>query len=263
MTYFGFLSIFLVIPILLFLFITWRDERQGRQIAGFKNGRAVWLAIGLHMLIAVIYTTPWDNYLVATRVWTYNPALVIGKLIGYVPIEEYTFFLLETLLAGMVWWALARRISATRPFRPSVSLRMWSAAGLGIIWLASVLFLAAGNAPATYLAITLAWALPPIGVQLIFGGDILWRHRRLVALGILPMAIYLSLADSLAIASGTWTISPGQSTGLFIGALPIEEGVFFLLTLVLVIFGQTLLLAGESSGRFRELVALFRKPPES
>src|SRR5512143_3770022 len=205
MTYFRFLSIFLIIPLLLFLLITWWDGRRGRLIAGFKNGRAVWLAIGLHMLIAVIYTTPWDNYLVATRVWTYNPALVTGKLIGYVPIEEYTFFLLETLLAGLVWWALARRISATQPFRPSVSLRMWSAAALGILWLASVLLLITRNAPATYLAITLAWALPPIGVQLIFGGDILWRHRRLVALGILPMAIYLSLADSLAIVSGTWT----------------------------------------------------------
>jgi lycopene cyclase domain-containing protein len=260
MTYFGFLSIFLVIPILIFLFITWRDGRQGREITGFKNGRAVWFAIGLHMLIAVIYTTPWDNYLVATKVWTYDLALVTGRLIGYVPIEEYTFFLLQTLLAGLIWWAVARRVTVTGPFKASGALRVWAAAGLGIIWLVSVLLLVTGNAPATYLAITLAWALPPIGLQLIFGADILWRHRRLLTLAILPMALYLSLADSLAILSGTWTISRAQSTGLFIGALPVEEAVFFLLTLVLVVFGQTLLLADESSARFSELVSLVRRP---
>jgi lycopene cyclase domain-containing protein len=261
MTYLGFLCIFLGIPILLFLFITWRDNRQGRKIAGFRNGRAVWLAIGLHMLIAVIYTTPWDNFLVASGVWTYDGGLVIGRVIGYVPIEEYTFFLVQTLLAGLVWWALARRITAKGTFAPSRSPRLLSAAGLGLVWLGSVCVLAVGYAPATYLAITLAWALPPIGLQLIFGADILLRHRRLVALAILPMAIYLSLADSLAIASGTWTISPAQSTGLFIGTLPIEEAVFFLLTLVLVVFGQTLLLADESGARIKKLIAQVKQRP--
>jgi len=259
MTYFGFLSIFLLIPILFFLFVAWRDKRQGRQIPGFKNGRAVWFAIGLHMLIAVIYTTPWDNYLVATGVWTYNPGLVTGRVIGYVPVEEYTFFLLETLLAGLVWWALARRLRPGAPFAPLKSLRLWSAVALGAVWLAAVVVLVGGYAPATYLAITLAWALPPIGLQLAFGADILWRHRRLVGWAIVPLTVYLCLADSLAIASGTWTIAPRASTGLFLGALPIEEAVFFLLTDILIVSGMTLLLAGESSARYEQLVARIRK----
>jgi len=91
-------------------------------------------------------------------------------------------------------------------------------------------YLIGGWPPATYLAITLVWALPPIGLQLIFGADILWRHIRLVLLTIIPMTIYLSAADSLAITSGTWTIDPDQSTGIFLGSLPIEEAIFFLLT---------------------------------
>ena len=259
MTYFGFLAIFVVIPILLFLLIAWSDNRQGRHIPGFRNGRAVWAAIGLHMLIAVIYTTPWDNYLVATGVWTYDPNLVTGRLIGYVPIEEYTFFLLETLLAGLVWWALARRVRPGVPFVPSKSLRSWSAAVLGAVWLAAVGVFASGFAPATYLAITLAWALPPICLQLVFGGDILWRHRRLVGWAIVPLTVYLSVADSLAIASGTWTIAPGASTGLFLGALPLEEAVFFLLTDILIVFGIALLLADESSTRYQQLVTAIRR----
>ena len=111
MTYFGFLFRFLIIPILLFLAITLWDNRKEKQIPGFRNGRAVWIAIGIHVVLAVVYTTPWDNHLVATGVWYYNPDLVTGIIIGYVPIEEYTFFLVETILSGLWWWFLARRIS--------------------------------------------------------------------------------------------------------------------------------------------------------
>ncbi len=68
MTYFGFLAVFLGIPIIIFLLITWNDSRKGMMIVGFKNGRAVWFAIALHITVALIYTTPWDNYLVATGV---------------------------------------------------------------------------------------------------------------------------------------------------------------------------------------------------
>src|SRR5512147_2432394 len=110
MTYFGFLLRFLIIPILVFLAVTYWDHKKNRHIVGFRNGRAVWAAIGVHVLLAVVYTTPWDNYLVATGVWYYNPKLVTGLVIGYVPIEEYTFFIVETILAGLWWWFLARRI---------------------------------------------------------------------------------------------------------------------------------------------------------
>lgn len=49
-------------------------------------------ALLLHVVLAVVYTAPWDNYLVATGVWSYNPGLVTGVTLGWVPIEEYTFF---------------------------------------------------------------------------------------------------------------------------------------------------------------------------
>ena len=86
MTYFGFLLRFLVIPILVFLAITYRDYKNNIPSPGFRNGRAVWMGIAVHVLLAVVYTTPWDNYLVATGVWYYNPELVTGIVLGYVPI---------------------------------------------------------------------------------------------------------------------------------------------------------------------------------
>lgn len=260
MTYFGFLLRFLVVPIIIFLVIYLIDEKNKKYIPGFKNGRYVWIAIGIHILLALIYTTPWDNYLVATGVWYYNPQLVTGIVLGYVPIEEYTFFVLETLFAGLWWWFLARRQNLkVGNFVPSKRIRFGSFAVLFILWAVFTFLFFAGPPSLTYLSIIFFWALPAIAPQLLFGADILWRHRKLVALTILPMALYLSIVDSLAITASTWTIAPDQSTSiLFGGVLPIEEAIFFLITVALVTFGMTLFLADEAQDRIREWFPKFK-----
>jgi lycopene cyclase domain-containing protein len=85
--------------------------------------------------------------------------------------------------------------------------------------------------------------------QLAFGADILWRERRLVLSTIVIATLYLAAADSLAIATGTWTINPEQSLPILLGGvLPIEEFLFFLMTNVLITFGATLM-ASEASRR--------------
>lgn len=255
MTYFGFLLRFLVIPILVFLAITYWDNSRDKAMPGFRRGRAVWMGIAVHVLLAVTYTTPWDNYLVATGVWYYNPDLVTGILLGYVPIEEYTFFVLETVLAGLWWWFLARRLSppAAR-FRPNRSLVYLSTCLLVVLWLLSTWLFFFGGVEWTYLSIILFWALPPIIIQLLFGADILWHFRRLVFWSIFVPGLYLSLMDIVALTDTTWSISPAQTTGiLFSGILPLEEVVFFFITNVLISFGMTLLLANVSQARFEEI----------
>jgi lycopene cyclase domain-containing protein len=280
MTYFGFLLWFLFIPILIFLAVTYWDNKNNRQINGFRNGRAVWTAIGVHILLAVIYTTPWDNYLVATGVWYYNPELVTGIVIGYVPIEEYTFFVVETILAGLWWWFLARRLAlpltpspsprfdyATAPlsakgrggFTPNKRLVYFSTCLLALLWLPSVYLFFFGAESWTYLSIILFWALPPIILQVLFGADILWHYRKLVFWSIFVPGVYLSLMDIVALKETTWSISPSQTTGiLFFGILPIEEVLFFFITNTLLTFGITLMLANVSQERFAEIRKLVR-----
>ncbi|MGE5464539.1 MAG: lycopene cyclase domain-containing protein [Syntrophothermus sp.] len=261
MTYFGFLLRFLVIPILLFLGITYRDHKNHLQIREFRNGRSVWIAIAIHIVLAVVYTTPWDNYLVATGVWYYNPDLVTGKLIGYVPIEEYTFFVLETILSGLLWWSLARRFAPPpNKFKPNKRIVYGSAGVLLVAWLIFTYLFFFGDPKWTYLSITLFWALPAILPQLLFGADILWHYRKLVFWGIFIPGVYLSLMDIVALKETTWSISPTQTTGmLFLGILPLEEVVFFFITNVLIVFGMTLLLANAGEERFVELKQTYQK----
>jgi lycopene cyclase domain-containing protein len=254
MTYFGFLIRFLVIPILLLLLVYWRTKE--RAIPGF-DGAKLWRAIFIHVVLALAYTTPWDNYLVVTGVWYYDPDLVTGIVFGYVPLEEYTFFVLETLLVGLWWWTLVKIsiLAPNAPFKPNKPLRAWTLGLLAVLWALSLFVLLSGWKPGTYLAITLTWALPAIAPQLAFGADILWHHRRSLGTVILTGAGYLSAMDALAIGAGTWTIDPAQSTGIFIGNLPVEEAVFFLITVVLLSFGITLLCSNASQGRLEEIKA--------
>jgi lycopene cyclase domain-containing protein len=260
MTYFGFLLRFLFPPILVFLAITYWENKHNKQLANFQNGRAVWLGIAIHVLLAVLYTTPWDNYLVATGVWYYNPRLVTGLVVGYVPIEEYTFFVVETILAGLWWWFLARRVplspnpSPTMGFRPNKPVIYLSTCLLISVWFLFTWLFFFGDAKWTYLSITLFWALPPVIIQSLFGADILWHYRRLLFWAIVVPAMYLSLIDIVALKETTWSISPSQTTGvLFFGILPLEEVVFFFITNIMITFGLTLLLANVSQERFAEI----------
>jgi lycopene cyclase domain-containing protein len=261
-TYFGFLLRFVVVPIAILLGVALWDRRQGRERPLSLRRWPVWAAIVLHMVVALVYTTPWDNYLVATRVWWYNADLVSGSVLGWVPVEEYTFFLLQPVLTGLWLVFLARRLSLpSGPVSPSLrSMRLWLPAALGLIWVAAAIALLAGIQPATYLALTLVWAVPPTALQLAFGADILWHYRRLVLWTLVPVTLYLSAADSLAIGRwGTWTIDPAQSLHILIGGmLPVEEFVFFLVTNTLLTFGVVLVWAETSHERLAQLLQQLR-----
>jgi lycopene cyclase domain-containing protein len=251
MTYFGFLARFLGIPILLLLLALFLLRKRQAP----WSGRRPALIILLHIGLALFYTTPWDNYLVATNVWWYDPQLVTGITIGWVPIEEYTFFVLQPILASLFLLLLPwRKESKAREQTPASRPRYLATAAAGVIWLGSVLLLLSRWQPGTYLALELSWALPPIMLQLFFGADILWRYRRTVLPAVLLPTLYLATTDALAINSGIWTISPEQSLHwLLFGVLPFEELIFFMLTNVLVVFGVTLALAPESAPRPQQI----------
>lgn len=261
MTYFLFLAIFLGIPLLGLSLLTLRDYFRPIWTQTYRQKYLPGITIIAICVIAFIYTTPWDNYLVATRVWWYDPNLVTGFVIGYVPIEEYTFFLLQPIFTGLILLLLMRYTTGSSEGL-NARIRMIATIFVGALWIVSVVllilsFTSSDWKPATYLALELAWALLPVLLQMAFGGDIIWKYRRIVAPTIIATTLYLSFADALAISAGTWTINPDQSLNIFLGGiLPIEEFIFFLLTNTLVGFGLTLLMSVESRERANRIVFL-------
>lgn len=258
MTYFGVLIQFIVPPLFILALLTYIDRKRSRVMPPTLRTWPPLNVLFALVIVAIVYTTPWDNYLVATGVWWYDPQLVTGIVLGWVPIEEYTFFVLQTLLTGLwfIWLAVRLPNAAEtnvhhRPEHfPNLSaLRIISTIITALLWLAATGLLLSGWPPGTYLALEAVWALLPILLQCGLGGDILWRHKRLIFWSLLPTTLYLCLIDALAIRSGTWTIDPAQSLQFYIGGLPLEEIVFFLITNTLVVFGLTLILDRQSRTR--------------
>lgn len=268
MTYFGFLALFLGIPLALLGALARWDSRHGKRLPARLSSWPARFVILAHIVAAVLYTTPWDNYLVATGVWWYDPQLVTGIVLGWVPIEEYTFFVLQTLAMGLLLAGLAKRLPmpSEPPTRPPGwgGVRAVATTVTATIWLISTVVLLSGWAPGTYLTLILSWALIPVIVQMAIGADILWRYRTLVFWTLVPATLYLGFADSIAIGAGTWTIDPQQTTGILIGRLPVEEGLFFLMTNLLVVFGMVLVLAAETQERAPKavlrVIRLFAQP---
>ncbi len=261
MTYFGVLFTFILPPLLILAAWVPREVwktllRRARPAPKTLLPYSIVLA---HVALALIYTTPWDNYLVATGVWYYDPNLVTGIVLGYVPIEEYTFFVVQTLLTGL-WVLHVRRLLA--PKRPQVRanprLRWTTTLILGLLWLVSTALFLSGWRSGIYLTLILSWALIPVLTQVSFGADILRANWRELLLGILPPTLYLWVVDAIAIHSGTWIIDPAQTTGLMLGWLPFEEMLFFFMTNLIIGFGVTLMLAEESQARAQAMLARFR-----
>ena len=104
-----------------------------------------------------------------------------------------------------------------------------------------------------YLIHLLAWTLPLILLQLI----VLVRHYKeragAVLRAVLPPAfvigVYLSVADHLAISTGIWNFGEGRHLGVYLGLVPLEEVLFFLLTSLLVSLGLALFTARVSRAR--------------
>jgi len=231
------------------------------------------MILGALVGIAILYTIPWDSHLIVIRVWWYRPALVSGISFSSIPLEELIFFPLQTLFIGIWFVWLVPRVASrgiaangghgvgedTRSNdRANMAPLIASVVG-GCLWLVALLILRLGWRPGTYLGWELVWALPPLTLQLGLGGDILWTYRRLVCAVVIPVVVYLSSVDTLAIHEGIWTIDPHQSLGILLGGqLPLEELVFFSVTTALVVFGLVLGVATESRRRFHRYQAALR-----
>ena len=241
MSYLVFLLVFIVPPVLALA------ATAPRPLAG-RGGLRARIAIPLVAAIALVYTTPWDNYLVYRRVWWYGPDRVLAT-IGYVPVEEYIFFVLQPLLAGLFLYHLLAR----RPEPSPEPGRRWPGALVyGAGSLAGAALLASGAESGLYLGLILTWACPVLFGMWVFGGAYLARHRRVLLPAIVVPTMYLWVADRVAIGLGIWDISNQYSFDLDPLGLPVEEAVFFLVTNLLAVKGTMLFLFGDriAGGRY-------------
>lgn len=129
-------------------------------------------------------------------------------------------FIAQTTLVGL-WTLLAARLSGREgpSLLPLQLLRLWSTLLAGLTGAFGAYLWASRQFGGTYLGPELVWAAAPKAIQLSFGADILWHYRSHIALTLIPAAACLSIVDALAMRAGTWTGSPRQSSGIFLGGV--------------------------------------------
>jgi lycopene cyclase domain-containing protein len=110
-----------------------------------------------------------------------------------------------------------------------------------------------------YLFLELAWFVPVIIAQWIFAPHILRSRWKAIPLVAIPMAIYLSAKDRIALKDGTWVINEDTSTGAMINDVPIEEVIFFFLTSWVSAQGIILLSDERSPAELDKLKKLLQK----
>ena len=249
MTYLQFLLLFLVLPIILLGF------RLPKSFQSPGDLKILFRGIALLCGLAFVYTTPWDNYLVKNKIWWYGPDKVMG-VIGYVPIEEYCFFILQTVFTGILLW-MWRRPFLSSDEGEALSPKIVGAVIYGGLSIAGIIMFFKDETK--YLGLILGWACPVMLLQWLIGGHVLWQRRgRLLSL-LAAATIYLCFADALAIDLEIWTISSKYTTGFALGGLPLEEALFFLGTNIMVIQGLDLVWSyreGWELGKLGQVKAL-------
>jgi lycopene beta-cyclase len=247
MTYRLFLAVLLlpqlVLAAVLFA-LRYRASAAPRR-ADLRRGAA--LVAGL-AAVALVYTAPWDGWLIRHHVWGYPPGSVLGT-VAVVPIEEYLFMIGQTLMTGCWMLAVGRAPGASLAGhgwrRPVHTLGWLLAAGAG------ALLTTRGHS--LYLGAIVVWFAPLLALQAAFGADVLRVARTWRVTG-LAVTVALWVSDGVAIHEHAWHVSAAYTVGLRPFGLPLEEAVFFLLTNVLIVNSVVLVSAPAMRGR---LVARF------
>jgi len=216
------------------------------------NGFEPWvmedaIAFGLVLLAVMIFTTPWDNLAAKWGIWGF-PREKYSLRIGYLPVEEYAFFLLQSANVMLAVRALFRffpnwltgietGVGKWTLICLGGSLVPWALVALQLRWMRRK----AGSR--VNYAIHLAWFLPVIYAQWVLAPWLFLAHVALLALVMAVFGIYYTLADLVAVRGGTWFFDESQITGAKLGGvLPWEEVAFFFLTSLLVAQSYLLLL---------------------
>lgn len=229
LTYLGFHAVFLLPPLLgLAGAALWRYE-----LVALRR-RHVGVVV-LMCLLALVYTSPWDNFLIGLGVWSYGPDR-LSVTLGNVPLGEYLFFVLQPLLTSL-WLAHVGNdvVSDVRQGTRAAVIGLFAGAVVGLVGLAAL-----SLERTLYLGAILTWAAPVLALQWAVGWRYLWQTRYRVATAVLVPTAYLGVADAVALSQGLWRINPQFIVGLSVGVVPIEELTFFLATNLFVVQGLVL-----------------------
>ena len=208
------------------------------------------VAAGIVLLAVMVFTTPWDNLAAKWGIWGF-PREKYSFRIGYLPVEEYAFFIFQSVNVMLAMralfhfvpnWASGQGVLIGKEtlYCLAASVLPWIFIWFQLRWLRK------RGGPCVNYAIHLAWFLPVIYGQWVLAPFLFLSHAGLLATVTFAFGVYYTLADIVAVRGGTWHFDEKQITGVKLaGLLPWEEIAFFFLTSLLVAQSYLLLLPSD------------------
>ena len=113
-------------------------------------------------------TTPWDSYLIHSRIWTYPPNVIVGPTVFLIPAEQVFFFVIQTYNTSLLYLLLSKPtfhpvyLRGCKLLNDGRRLRLWRWLGITLI---TALIVAGINLvlqknEGLYLGLIIVWAGP-------------------------------------------------------------------------------------------------------
>ncbi len=165
----------------------------------------------------------WDNWFTWLGVWEFNPTFVLGIFIGYLPLEEYLFFLFVPFsclfIHEVLYYFVKNDILGKYAFRIS-----W-----GLIALSLLLLLCYYDR--TYPVILFPLLIFVLLIHLfVLKSTFLGRFYLSFAVSILPFLLVNGFLTGLPVI----TYNRSEIMGLYIVTIPLEDLFYGLLMLLLI-----------------------------
>ncbi len=216
----------------------------GSAFAGWSA--ALFTTLLITILIVVVFTSPWDNYAVSQGLWGFAQGQHLTKL-GYLPVEEYLFFVLQTVEVFLLTHCAAFLLQFPTAGTPSITSLLAPLFLFVIAWIVLGFVMAGHLQPKYhYLFHLLYWFSPVLVFQWILAGRLLWTNVLVILIPAIFAGSWLSFGDMVAIKENIWFFDESQILGIKLKRIPVEEILFFYLTSLLIAQSYVMLLPAIS-----------------
>jgi len=194
-----------------------------RRLRYYQNWKGLFLGILAMMLIFI----PWDIYFTAKGVWWFNDRYITGFKIWHLPIEEWAFFVVVPFACVFLYEVLKHFVKADvlKPIAQPTFL----------ILAAVLLVVGALNFTRNYTAIT--FIITSISLVILGLKKPKWIGRFFLTYVIcwLPFLLINGALTGNFTSEAVVNYDPEHNLGLRVLTIPIEDSVYNLLMLLIVI----------------------------
>lgn len=187
-----------------------------------------WKALFSGTFVMMLIFIPWDAYFTYKGIWWFNPKYTLGVDLLFLPIEEWSFFIVIPFCCVFLYEVLNHVIKRDY-FKKSAPV-FFGTASL-ILFVSGIIFISHTYTAVTFLLTSLALFLLTT-VKPSWSG----RFLQMYVVSWLPFLVVNGALTGAFTSAAPVNYNPGEIIGVRIWTIPVEDSVYSLLMLLTVVF---------------------------